>query len=70
MGLLKDQGIQISMDGKGCWWDNVFVEGLWKSLQYEEVSLHVYDISSAAYQGLERYLMFNGQTRPHQGLDG
>ena len=69
-GLLKDRGIQISMDGKGCWRDNVFVERLWKSIKYEEVSLHVYDPVSAAHQGLERYLTFYNQTRPHQALDG
>ena len=69
-GLLKDQGIQISMDGKGCWRDNVFVERLWKSIKYEEVYLHAYDTVSAAHQGLERYLTFYNQTRPHQALDG
>ena len=69
-GLLKNQGIQISMDGKGCWRDNVFVERLWKSIKYEEIYLHAYDTVSAAQQGLKRYLMFYNQTRPHQALDG
>lgn len=69
-GLLKDQGIQISMDGKGCWRDNVFVERLWKSLKYEEVYLHAYETVSAAQQGLERYVTFYNQTRPHRALDG
>lgn len=69
-GLLKDQGIQISMDGNGCWRDNVFVERLWKSIKYEEVYLHAYDTVSAAHQGLARYLTFYNQTRPHQALDG
>ena len=69
-GLLKDHGIQISMDGKGCRRDNVFVERLWRSLKYEEVYLHAYDTVSTAYQGLERYLLFYNQTRPHQALDG
>ena len=69
-GLLKDQGIQISMDGKGCWRDNVFVERLWKSIKYEEVYLHAYETISAAHQGLERYLTFYNQTRPHRALDG
>ena len=69
-GLLKDQGIQISMDGKGCWRDNVFVERLWKSIKYEEVYLHAYETVGAAQQGLARYLMFYNQTRPHQALDG
>ena len=63
-------GIQISMDGKGCWRDNVFVERLWKSLKYEEVYVHAYDTVNAAHQGLERYLTFYNQTRPHQALDG
>ena len=69
-GLLKDQGIQISMDGKGCWRDNVFVERLWKSMKYEEVYLHAYDTVSTAQQGVERYLRFYNQTRPHRALEG
>ena len=69
-GLLKDHGIQISMDGKGCWRDHVFVERLWKSIKYEEVYLHAYETVSAAQQGLERYLTFYNQTRPHRALDG
>lgn len=69
-GLLTPYGIQISMDGKGCWRDNVFVERLWKSIKYEEVYLHAYDTVSAAHQGLERYLTFYNQARPHQALDG
>jgi len=69
-GLLKAQGIQISMDGKDCWRDNVFVERLWKSLKYEEVYVHAYDTISAAQQGLERYLRFYNQTRPHQAFAG
>ena len=51
-GLLTHHGIQISMDGKGCWRDNVFVERLWKSIKYEEVYLHAYDTVEAAHQGL------------------
>jgi putative transposase len=69
-GLLKDHGIQISMDGKGSWRDNVFVERLWKSIKYEEVYLHAYETVSAAHQGLERYLTFYNQTRPHRTRDG
>jgi len=69
-GLLNAHGIQISMDGKGCWRDNVFVERLWKSIKYEEVYLHAYETVRAAHQGLERYLTFYNQTRPHRALDG
>jgi putative transposase len=58
------------MDGKGCWRDNVFVERLWKSIKYEEVYLHAYETVSAAHQGLERYLTFYNQARPHRALDG
>ncbi|MGH8441087.1 MAG: IS3 family transposase [Pseudomonas sp.] len=68
--LLKDHGIQISMDGTGCWRDNVFVERLWKSIKYEEVYLHAYETVSAAQQGLELYLTFYNQARPHRALDG
>ena len=69
-GLLNAHGIQISMDGKGCWRDNVFVERLWKSIKYEEVYLHAYETVRGAHQGLERYLTFYNQTRPHRALDG
>ena len=67
--LLKDNDIQISMDGKGCWRDNVFVERLWKSIKYEAVYLHAYDSVSGAKQGLARYLAFYNQRRPHSSLD-
>jgi len=69
-GLLKDHGIQISMDAAGCWRDNVFVERLWRSVKYEEVYVRAYDSISAARQGLGRYLTFYNQHRPHRALDG
>ena len=68
-GLLKSHDIQISMDGKGCWRDNVFVERLWRSVKYEEVYLYAYETVSAAKQGLERYFRFYNQRRPHSALD-
>lgn len=68
--LLKDNGIAISMDGKGAWRDNVFVERLWRSIKYEEVYLHAYDTVSAARAGIKRYLEFYNRVRPHQTLDG
>ncbi len=69
-GLLKDHGIQISMDGAGRWRDNVFVERLWRSLKYEEVYLHAYETVSNAHQGVARYVTFYNQIRPHRALDG
>jgi putative transposase len=69
-GLLKDNGIKISMDGKGCWRDNVFVERLWKSVKYEEVYLKAYDTVAAAREGLGVYLAFYNTRRPHRSLDG
>ena len=55
-GLLHDHGIAISMDGKGCWRDNIFVERLWRSIKYEEGYLHAYASVSEAWAGLTRYL--------------
>jgi putative transposase len=69
-GLLKDNGIKISMDGKGCWRDNVFVERLWKSVKYEEVYLKAYDSVTHAKASLGAYLNFYNNRRPHQALDG
>lgn len=68
--LLKDNDIQISMDGKGAWRDNVFVERLWRSVKYEEVYLHAYDSVENAKTGIDRYLNFYNRGRPHSTLDG
>ncbi len=54
-GMLKEHDIRISMDGKGAWRDNVFVERLWRSVKYEEVYLHAYDTVSDSRAGLSRY---------------
>jgi putative transposase len=70
IGVLDRHGIRISMDGKGCWRDNVFVERLWKSIKYEEVYLHAYDSVTDARAGITRYLGFYNSRRPHQSLDG
>ncbi len=67
--MLKDNKIAISMDGKGCWRDNVFVERLWKSIKYEEVYLMAYDGMSSAQRSLEIYLDFYNRERPHSTLD-
>lgn len=68
--LLINNGIKISMDGKGCWRDNVFVERLWKSVKYEEVYLKAYDTVAVARQSIGTYLSFYNTRRPHQSLDG
>ena len=68
-GLLASNGIAISMDGKGAWRDNVFVERLWRSVKYEEVYLRAYDNVSEARASIGRYLNFYNDRRPHQSLD-
>ncbi len=70
ISVLEQNKIQISMDGKGCWRDNVFVERLWKSVKYEEIYLHSYDSVSIAKQALNRYFDFYNRRRPHSTLDG
>ncbi len=69
-GLLKANGIQISMNGKGSWKDNVFVERLWKSVKYEEVYLRAYESVPEARTGLGRYFEFYNAGRPHSSLGG
>lgn len=67
--LLKKHAIRISMDGKGCWRDNVFIERLWRTVKYEEVYLHAYDSVSHARESLERYFAIYNGKRPHASLD-
>ena len=69
-GMLIKNGIAISMDGKGAWRDNVFVERLWRSVKYEEVYLRAYDTVSEARASIGRYLEFYNRRRPHSSLDG
>jgi putative transposase len=68
--VLKNHDIKISMDGKGRWVDNVFVERLWKSVKYEHVYLHAYDSVAEARQQLARYFEFYNTHRPHSSLGG
>ena len=68
-GALKARGVAISMDGKGAWRDNVFVERLWRSIKYEEVYLHAYDSVGQAKAGIARYINFYNTARPHSSLD-
>jgi putative transposase len=67
-GRLNEEGIRISMDGKGRWRDNVFVERVWKSIKYEEVYLHAYESVSQGRRSIGRYLEFYNSVRPHSSL--
>jgi putative transposase len=69
IGVLNEHKIRISMDGKGCWRDNVFVERLWKTIKYEHVYLHAYETVSEARSKLATYLDFYNRRRPHTALD-
>ncbi|MBA2702648.1 MAG: IS3 family transposase [Blastocatellia bacterium] len=68
-GVLTKNSIAISMDGKGSWRDNVFVERLWRSVKYEEVYLRAYDSVCDARASIGRYLAFFNGKRPHSSLD-
>ncbi len=68
-GVLKKNHIQISMDGKGRWVDNVFVERLWRSVKYEEVYLKAYDDMRSAKRSLDKYFRFYNSERRHQSLN-
>ncbi len=67
-GLLLEQGIQVSMDGKGRYQDNIFVERLWRSIKYEEVYLKAYQTVAEARSGINAYLEFYNRQRPHQAM--
>jgi len=68
-GVLNDRGIAISMDGKGRWVDNVFVERLWRSVKYEDVYLRAYETPTELRAGLARYFKFYNTKRRHSSLD-
>ena len=68
-GVLQSRGVRISMDGRGRWVDNVFVERLWRSVKYEEVYLHAYGSIAEANRCIGIYFDFYNRVRPHQGLD-
>lgn len=70
ISVLEQHNIQISMDGKGCWRDNVFVERLWKSVKCEEVYLHGYDTVSVARRPPNQNFDFYNRRRSHSTLDG
>ncbi|MGZ8393301.1 MAG: integrase core domain-containing protein, partial [Nitrospira sp.] len=65
---VKEQGCTLSMDGRGAWRDNVFVERLWKSVKYERVYLYAYDSVTEARTSITQYLGWYNQSRPHSSL--
>lgn len=67
--VLIANAVAISMDGKGAWRDNVFVERIWRSVKYEEIYLHAYDSVGEARASIGRYLDFYNRRRPHSSLD-
>jgi putative transposase len=69
-GLLSDNLIRISMDGRGSWRDNVLVERLWRTVKYEEVYLRAYDSVAEARSSIGSYFAFYNRKRPHSSLDG
>jgi putative transposase len=69
IGILETHGINISMDGKGRWLDNVFIERLWRSVKYEDVYLKAYSSITETRQGLREYFEFYNLRRRHQSLD-
>lgn len=69
LAVLQRHQIRISMDGRGCWRDNIVIERLWRSVKYEEVYLHAYTTVSDARAGLARYFTFYNTRRPHEALN-
>jgi putative transposase len=67
--VLKEAGVAISMDGKGRWVDNVFIERLWRSVKYEEVYLKAYENPTEAKRSLDKYFDLYNTQRPHQALN-
>ena len=68
--IREELGVQLSMDGKGCWRDNVFIERFWRSLKYDEVYLKAYASGTEARISIGRYIAFYNGVRTHSSLDG
>jgi putative transposase len=68
--VLRDADIRISMDGRGRWMDNVFIERLWRSLKYECIYLHVFETGSELRDGLTHWIGYYNASRPHSSLNG
>ena len=70
VGALTSRGIRISMDGKGKWIDNVFIERLWRSLKYECIYLNAFDSFQEAKAGIHQWMTYYNNERPHSSLGG
>lgn len=68
--VLLDAGVRLSMDGRGRWMDNVFIERLWRSLKYECIYLNAFETGSEARAGIGRWITYYNRTRPHSALGG
>ena len=68
VSLLQENGVRVSMDGKGCWRDNVMIERLWRSLKYENIYLHAYETGSEARRGIGQWIEDYNQNRGHSSL--
>jgi len=69
-GVLQQAGVRISMDGRGRWMDNVFIERFWRSLKYECIYLHAFETGSELRAGLSRWISYCNARRPHSTLAG
>ena len=69
-GLLKEAGVRISMDGRGRWMDNIFIERLWRSLKYECVYLNAFETGSEARRGIGHWINLYNSKRPHSAHNG
>ena len=68
--VLTGAGVKVSMDGKGRWMDNVFIERLWRSLKYECISLHAFETGSETRAGIGKWMTQYNSERPHSALGG
>ena len=68
--VLTGAGVKVSMDGKGCWMDTVFIERLWRSLKYECIYLHAFETGSETRAGIGKWMTCYNSERPHSALDG
>ncbi len=66
--VLKEAKVKISMDGKGRWIDNVFIERLWRSLKYEHVYLYAHETMEETWQGIDQWIRYYNKERPHSSL--